>query len=132
MHALEHVGIDGNSGHERVEPLAEFLAETVAPRLVPRLHFQRIVNGLGPKDELPRCHLCPQLCLHDCPRNGGARIGEVFSPSTVEFGALICRQFKIRFALALGQALPECHRERGPISGWQLKQFAERIRRHAR
>ena len=94
------------------------------------MHFQDIVYGLGPKDDLPGRHLRLELRSHDGPRNRRLRIREVFSPTTIEFRPLIFREHKIGLALALAQAVPQCHRELRPIAGRQLEQFAERTRRH--
>jgi len=68
------------------------MSESLAPRLVPGLHFKKVVYGLWPEDDLPERHVRAELRSHVCPRNGRRRIRDVFGPAAIEIGALLFGQ----------------------------------------
>jgi hypothetical protein len=55
----------------------------------------------------------------------------VFSPTAIEFRALLVGERQLPLALPVGKTLPQSHREFSPITGRKLEEFCQGGEWHA-
>jgi len=115
---------------ENVHRLAELLPETRTPRFVPLAHFQHLVFGLRPEDDIARHVLTYELRPHFGPGHCRARVLEMFSPTPIELGTVRFRQFEFAVPLGIGETLPQGHCKFGAVTGRQFEQFRQGTQRH--
>jgi hypothetical protein len=114
-----------------VNGCGEVLPKSGASCFVPLTHLDHFIFGLWPENNLPRQPSAQQLPPHFRPRYRGPGILEVFSPTPIEFRALLVGERQFPLALPVGKTLPQSHREFSPITGRKLEEFCQGGEWHA-
>jgi hypothetical protein len=118
-----------NAFDDSVQLLAELSPQAETPGLIPLAHFECLVFGLWPEDNVQR-HSTLELGAYLGPWDGRVRILQVLSPTSIKLRPFRGGQLECTFALGLTEAFPQRHRKLGTVSGRELEEFCQRTRGH--
>lgn len=125
-------GVLRNPSYHVIDGTGERATQTDLPLFVPIACFLQFVFGLRPEDNTA-CHGSPEQPSTDIgPWHGRIWVRHVLSPTPIELGAELVRDFQGVISFTIGEALPQRDRELRAILRGQFQEIRQGVGCHAR